>query len=68
MYDVFGLKEICTSNRDIIFNLNMLNRQKVIQFLITKTNEGYRIVIPPFILKMTVISDFVKVYKILLNI
>ena len=50
LYTVLGLKAICTSNRDIIYSFNLLNRQQIIQLLITKTNEGYNIVIPPFII------------------
>ena len=50
-FNVLGLKAICTSNRDIIFSFNLLNRQQIIQLLITKTNEGYKLVIPPFIFK-----------------
>ena len=49
LFNVFGLKAICTSNRDIILNFNTLNRHQIIQLLMTKTNEGYKLVIPPFI-------------------
>ena len=51
IFNVLGLKAICTSNRDVIFSFNLLNRQQIIQLLITKTNEGYKLVIPPFIYK-----------------
>ena len=51
IFNVLGLKAICTSNRDIIFSFNLLNRQEIIELLTTKTKEGYKIVIPPFILK-----------------
>ncbi len=55
LFDVLGLKAICISNRDIIFSFNFLNRQQIIQLLITKTNEGYKLVI------MKIILDLVKV-------
>ena len=51
IFNVLGLKAICTSNRDVIFSFNLLKRQQIIQLLITKTNEGYKLVIPPFIFK-----------------
>ena len=69
LYTVLGLKAICTSNRDIIYNFNLLNRQQIIQLLITKTNEGYKIVIPPFIIKNKNYFRSRKSYiKIFLNI
>ena len=49
LFNVFGLKAICTSNKDIILNFHALNRHQIIQLLMTKTNEGYKLVIPPFI-------------------
>ena len=51
IFNVLGLKAICSSNRDVIFSFNLLKRQQIIQLLITKTNEGYKLVIPPFIFK-----------------
>ena len=51
VFNVLGLKAICTSNRDVIFCFNLLNRKQIIQLLITKTNEGYNLVIPPYIFK-----------------
>lgn len=51
IFNVLGLKAICTSNRDIIFSFNLLNRQEIIKLLTTKAREGYKIIIPPFILK-----------------
>ncbi len=51
LFNVLGLKAICTSNRDIIFSFNLLNRQEIIKLLTTKAREGYKIIIPPFILK-----------------
>ena len=50
-FNVLGLKAICTSNRDVISSFNLLNRKEILQLLITKVNEGYKIVIPPFIYK-----------------
>ncbi len=61
LFNVLGLEAICTSNRDIIFGFNSLNRQQVIQVLITKTYEGYKLVIPPFILKIMTILELEKV-------
>ena len=61
LFNVLGLKAICTSNRDVIFSFNLLNRQQIIQLLMTKTNEGYKLVIPPFIFKIRNISDLAKV-------
>jgi hypothetical protein len=69
LFNVLGLKAICTSNRDIIYNFNSLNRQQIIQLLITKTNEGYKIVIPSFITKNKDYLRTNKSYiKIFLNI
>ena len=51
IFNVLGLKAICSSNRDVIFSFNLLKRQQIIQLLITKTNEGYKLVIPPYIFK-----------------
>ncbi len=51
LFNVLGLKAICTSNRDIIFNFNSLHGQQMTPLLITKTNGSYRIVIPQLILK-----------------
>jgi hypothetical protein len=42
LYHVLGLEAICTSNRDIIYDFNILNRQEIVQFFMTKTNEGYK--------------------------
>ena len=68
-FNVLGLRAICTSNRDIIFNSNTLNRQQIIQLLIMKTNEDYKIVVPPFITKNKDYFRSRKSYiKILLNI
>ena len=50
-FNVLGLKAICTSNKNIISSFNLLNRKEILQLLITKVNEGYKIVIPPFIYK-----------------
>ena len=61
LFNVLGLKAICTSNRDVIFSFNLLNRQQIIQLLITKTNGGYKLVIPPFIFKIRIFSDLAKV-------
>jgi len=49
LFNVLGLKAICTSNRDIIFSFSLLNRNQIIELLMTKTNEGYKLVIPPYI-------------------
>ena len=69
LFNVLGLKAICTSNRDIIFSFNLLNRQEIIELLTRKIYEGYKIVIPPFILKNTDYFRSRKSYiKILLNI
>ncbi len=69
LFNVLGLKAICTFNRDIVFSFNALNRQQIIQLLIMKTNEGYRIVVPPFITKNKDYFRSRKSYiKILLNI
>ena len=69
LFNVLGLKAICTSNRDIIYSFSLLNRQQIIQLLITKLNEGSKIVIPPFILKNKDYFKLKKSYiKILLNI
>ena len=69
LFTVLGLKAICTSNRDIIYSFSLLNRQQIIQLLITKLNEGSKIVIPPFILKNKDYFKLKKSYiKILLNI
>ena len=66
LFTVLGLKAICTSNRD---SFNLLNRQQIIQLLITKLNEGSKIVIPPFILTNKIYFKLKKSYiKILLNI
>ena len=70
LFNVLGLKAICTSNRDIIFSFNLLNRQQIIQLLTMKINEGYKIVVPPFITKN---KDYFRsnkksYIKILLNI
>lgn len=48
-FNMHGLREICASNRDVIYNFNALKKQQVIKLLITKSNEGYNIVIPKFI-------------------
>ncbi len=65
----FGLKAICTSNREIKLNFNTLNRQQIIQLLMTKTNEGPKIVILPFITKIKNYFRSRKSYiKISLNI
>ena len=69
LFTVLGLKAICTSNRDIIYSFNLLNRHQIIQLLITKLNEGCKIVIYPFILKNKDYFKLKKSYiKILLNI
>jgi hypothetical protein len=69
LFDVFGLKATCTSNRSIILNFNLLNRQQIILSLMTKTNEGFKIVIPPFITKNNDYFRSRKSYiKVLLNI
>ena len=69
LFNVLGLKAICTSNRDIIYNFNSLNRQQIIELLITKTNEGYKIVIPAYITKNKDYLRTNKSYiKIFLNI
>lgn len=69
LFNVLGLKAICTSNRDVIFSFNLLNRKQIIQLLIKKTNEGYKLVIPPFILKNNDYFRSRKSYiKILLSI
>ena len=69
LFNVLGLKAICTSNRDIIFSFNLLNRQQIIQLLTTKINEGYKLVIPPFIFKNNDYFRMRKSYiKIFLNI
>ena len=69
LFNVFGLKAICSSNRDIILNFNTLNRHQIIQLLMTKTYEGYKLVIPPFITSNKDYFRSRKSYvKILLNI
>lgn len=69
IFNVLGLKAICTSNRDVIFSFNLLNRQQIIQLLTTKINEGYKLVIPPFIYKNNAYFKARKNYiKTLLNI
>ena len=69
LFNVLGLKAICTSNRDVIFSFSLLNRQQIIQLLMTKTNEGYKLVIPPFIFKNKEYFRSRKSYiKIYLNI
>lgn len=60
LFNVLGLKAICTSNRDIIYNFNTLNRQEIMQLLINKTKEGYKIVIPQFILNN---NDYFRIRK-----
>jgi hypothetical protein len=68
LFNVLGLKAICTSKRDILFNFNFnkLNRQQSIQLLIAKTNDGYKIVIPSFITKnngyFRIIKRYTKYY------
>ena len=69
LFNVFGLKAICTFNRDIEFSFNTLNSQQIIQLLRIKTNEGYKILIPPFITKNKDYFRSRKSYiEILLNI
>lgn len=69
LFNVLGLKAICTSNRDIIYSFNLLNRQEIIELLTTKAKEGYKIIIPPFILKNNDYFRTRKSYiKILLSI
>jgi hypothetical protein len=69
LFNVLGLKAICTSNRDIEFSFNTLNRQQIIQFLTMKINEGYKVFVPPFITKNKDYFRSRKSYiKILLNI
>ncbi len=65
LFNVLGSKAICNFNRDIIFSFNLLNRQRIIQLLITKTNEGYKIVVPPFITKN---KDYFRSRKSYINI
>ena len=69
LFHVLGLKAICTFNREIVFSFNTLNRQQITQLLTMKTNEGYKIVVPPFITKNKDYFRSRKSYiKILLNI
>ena len=60
LFNFLGLKAICTSNRDIIYNFNTLNRQEIMQLLINKTKEGNKIVIPQFILNN---NDYFRIRK-----
>lgn len=64
-FNTLGLREICASNRDVIYNFNALKKKQVIKLLITKSNEGYNIVIPKFIFnndKYVKIKSFSKSY------
>ena len=61
LFNVLGLKAICTFNRDIVFSFNALNRQHIIQLLTIKTNEGYKLLYLYSLLKIRIISDLVKV-------
>lgn len=45
-----GIREICAYNRDYISNFNSLKKEQMIKLLIEKSNEGYKIVIPKFVL------------------
>lgn len=49
-FNILGLREICAYNRDTIYNFNILKRHQIVDLLITKSNEGYTIAIPKFIL------------------
>ncbi len=48
------------SNRDIISTFNLLNRQQIMQLLITKVNEAYKLFIPPYIFKN---NDYFRIRK-----
>ena len=58
---IFGI----ISNRDIIFSFSLLNRHQIIELLMTKTNEGYKLVIPPYI---TNNKDYFRSRKSYINI
>jgi len=45
-----AIREICAYNRDHIYNFNSLGKKQMINLLIAKSNEGYEIVIPKFVL------------------
>ena len=49
-FNTLGLREICAYNRDCIYNFNILKRHQIVDLLITKSNQGYTISIPKFIL------------------
>jgi hypothetical protein len=49
-FNLPGIREICTYNRDHIYNFNSLKKNQMINLLIAKSNEGYEIVIPKFVL------------------
>jgi hypothetical protein len=48
-YNIIGLKEICRHNRDIFFNYNILSKQDLLKYFISKLNEDCIINVPPFI-------------------
>ena len=49
-FKLLGIREICAYNRDHIYNFNSLGKKQMINLLIAKSNEGYEIVIPKFVL------------------
>ena len=56
-----GIREICAYNRDYIYNFNLLKKEQMIKLLIEKSNEGYKIVIPKFVLNN---DKYIKLNKV----
>jgi hypothetical protein len=50
-FNACGLREICSVNRDIFFNYNLLYKDDLRQYIKSKIIENHDIIIPPYILK-----------------
>lgn len=50
-FNLFGLKEICRYNRDIINNFNQLMKDDLIIYIKSLMNDNIIIKIPPYIIK-----------------
>ena len=48
-FSVYGLRQICSHNRDILYSFNTLSRIQLIELIQTRIKENRRILIPPFI-------------------
>jgi len=50
-FSLFGLRQICSYNRDFLYNFNKIPRKQLIALIQTRLKENHTILIPPFVFK-----------------